>query len=163
MLERCVEYPTHEGFSCELRYRPEDRSSSFLRNVVVCLLYYTSSRPKHVISFLDCTSSNMFGREEGQREYRSNISLPTPKACRRVEVQLHLFKTSTLDGGEWSTSRCGYFTPQREPQYPSNRRMFGPQLGSVLFGEKNLLALRGLEPGIIQPVVYSLYRLHFPG
>ena len=28
-----------------------------------------------------------------------------------VEVYLHLFLTSVLDGGEWSASRAGRFTP----------------------------------------------------
>jgi len=28
-----------------------------------------------------------------------------------MEVQLHAFLTSALDGGEWSASRAGYFTP----------------------------------------------------
>jgi hypothetical protein len=28
-----------------------------------------------------------------------------------VEVYLHLFLTSALDGGEWSASRTGRFTP----------------------------------------------------
>lgn len=139
MRERCIEYPMHKGYSCELRYRPEDRSSSFLRNVATCLLYYTSSHPKHIISFLDCRSSRMFGREGGQREQRSNIFLPTPKAWRRVQVELHLFKTSALDGGEQSTSRCCYFSPQKEPQCPSNRMLGGPQLGPVTFrGKKSL-------------------------
>jgi hypothetical protein len=29
-----------------------------------------------------------------------------------VEVQLHSFLTSALDGGEWSPSRLGRFTPR---------------------------------------------------
>jgi hypothetical protein len=29
----------------------------------------------------------------------------------RVEVQLHVFLTSALDGGEWSASSPGSFTP----------------------------------------------------
>jgi len=29
-----------------------------------------------------------------------------------VEVQLHAFVTSELDGGEWSASRFGRFTPR---------------------------------------------------
>jgi len=28
-----------------------------------------------------------------------------------VEIQLHAFLTSALDGGEWSASRPGHFTP----------------------------------------------------
>jgi hypothetical protein len=34
------------------------------------------------------------------------------------------FLTSTLDGGEWSASRSGRFTPQgKSPYYPSGRRL----------------------------------------
>jgi hypothetical protein len=33
------------------------------------------------------------------------------KGYGRVEVQVHAFLTSTLDGGEWSASRPGDFTP----------------------------------------------------
>jgi len=28
-----------------------------------------------------------------------------------VELQIHAFSTSVLDGGEWSASRAGHFTP----------------------------------------------------
>jgi hypothetical protein len=34
----------------------------------------------------------------------------------RVDVQIHIFLASALDGGEWSTSRPGRFTPgERAP------------------------------------------------
>jgi len=32
-----------------------------------------------------------------------------------VEVQLHAFLTSALDGGEWSSSRSGRYTPGKTP------------------------------------------------
>jgi len=35
------------------------------------------------------------------------------KTYRGVEVQLHAFLTSALDGGEWSVSRPGRFTPRK--------------------------------------------------
>jgi hypothetical protein len=35
--------------------------------------------------------------------------------------------TSTLVRGEWSASRPGRFTPGKEPRYPLNKRMGGPQ------------------------------------
>jgi hypothetical protein len=45
-----------------------------------------------------------------------------------VEVQLYAFLTSALDGGEWSASRPGRFTPQgKSPSYPLDRRLGGPQ------------------------------------
>jgi hypothetical protein len=35
-----------------------------------------------------------------------------------VEVYLHAFLTSALDGGEWSVSRPGRFTPREIPPVP---------------------------------------------
>jgi hypothetical protein len=36
----------------------------------------------------------------------------------------HAFLTSALDGGEWSASRPGRFTPQgKSPRYPLDRRL----------------------------------------
>jgi len=43
------------------------------------------------------------------------------------EVQLHSFFTSTLDGGEWSTSHPGHFTPRKEPKHPFRKRLGEPQ------------------------------------
>jgi hypothetical protein len=38
------------------------------------------------------------------------------KTCEGVEVYIHAFFTSALDGGEWSASRHGRFTPrERDP------------------------------------------------
>jgi hypothetical protein len=53
-----------------------------------------------------------------------------------VEVYLRAFLTSALDGGEWSASRPGRFTPQgKSPRYPLDRRLGGPQILSVLINE----------------------------
>jgi hypothetical protein len=55
-------------------------------------------------------------------------------------------------------------TRRKEPLYPLNGRLYGLQSQSWLFGEeKYLLRLPGFEPRIVQPVVYSAYRLRFPG
>jgi hypothetical protein len=35
----------------------------------------------------------------------------------RMEVYLHALLTSALDGGEWSASRCGRFTPRERAPY----------------------------------------------
>jgi len=43
------------------------------------------------------------------------------KAYGGLDVQLHFFLTSRIDGGEWSTSRSGHLRLGREPQYPLNR------------------------------------------
>jgi hypothetical protein len=61
--------------------------------------------------------------------------------------------TSALDGGEWSASRPGRFTPRKSPWYPLDRRLDGPQNRSGYGGEeKNSQALLGLEPPILQLV-----------
>ena len=75
------------------------------------------------------------------------------KTCGRVEVQLHSSLTSALVGGEWPTLR-----PSRS--IPFDRRLAGPQSCSGRFGEeRNLSPLQGMEPRIVQPVAWSLYRL----
>jgi hypothetical protein len=35
-----------------------------------------------------------------------------------VDVQIHIFLTSALDGGEWSAPRPGRFTPGKEYTVP---------------------------------------------
>jgi hypothetical protein len=41
-----------------------------------------------------------------------------------VEVKLHVFLTSTLDGGEWSASNSGRFIPEERPaRNPLDRRL----------------------------------------
>jgi hypothetical protein len=41
-----------------------------------------------------------------------------------VEVWLYAFLTSVLNGGRWSASRPGRFTPkERAPWYPLDRRL----------------------------------------
>jgi hypothetical protein len=64
-----------------------------------------------------------------------------------VEVQLHAFLTSALDGGEWSASRPGRFTPQgMNPWYLLDRMLGGPQSRSGCGGEeKNSQTPPGIE------------------
>jgi hypothetical protein len=84
--------------------------------------------------------------------------LSTPwRHIARVEVQFHYVLTFTLDRSEWSTSHPSHFTHGKEPWYPLNRRLGGPQNWSGHFGKKkNLLPLPGFEPQIIQPTAQSL-------
>jgi hypothetical protein len=70
------------------------------------------------------------------------------KAYWGVEVYLHAF----LDGGEWSASRRGRFTPREGPWYLLDRRLGEPQSRSGRGDEKNSQPPPGLEPPIIQPV-----------
>jgi hypothetical protein len=55
---------------------------------------------------------------------------------------------SALDGGEWSASRPGRFTPQgKSLSYPFDRRLGGPQSRSGRGGEeKNSQPPPGIEP-----------------
>ena len=47
-----------------------------------------------------------------------NSSLSTPRRhAGGVEVQVHLFPTSLLDNGEWSTSNHGSCSPRKEMRY----------------------------------------------
>jgi hypothetical protein len=50
------------------------------------------------------------------------------KAYRGENVQIHAFLSSALDGGEWSASHSGCFTPkERAPGSHLYRRLVGPQ------------------------------------
>ena len=73
-----------------------------------------------------------------------------------VEVQLHSFLTSALDGGESLTSRSSRCALANEPRYPLNRRFGGPRSRCRLFAkEKNILPLPGFEAEIVQPIAFS--------
>jgi len=49
-------------------------------------------------------------------------------ACEEVDVDIHAFLTSALDGGEWLASHPHCFTSkERAPPYPVNRRLGVPQ------------------------------------
>jgi hypothetical protein len=64
------------------------------------------------------------------------------KTYEGVDVNIHVFLTSALVGGKWSASRFGLFSPGKEPRYPLDRRLGGPQTRSERSGEekyRNLL------------------------
>jgi hypothetical protein len=67
------------------------------------------------------------------------------KAYWGVEYSSTHSLTSALDGGEWSSSRAGRFSPQGEnPWYPMDRKLGGPLSRSGRGGEeKNSQLLRG--------------------
>ena len=61
-------------------------------------------------------------------------------------------ENSPLDGGEWSASRPGLFTPNKNCQCLLNMRLGEPQRWSRQFREeKNLLPLLGIEPDYALP------------
>ena len=55
-----------------------------------------------------------------------------------VDVQVHSFLTSVLDGRGWF-SRFGRFTRGKKSRYPLNMRLGGPKTQSEHFAEKNNL------------------------
>jgi hypothetical protein len=81
-----------------------------------------------------------------------------------VEVYLHVFLASEVDGGEWSASRTGRFTTgERAPRYSLDRRLGGPQSRTEHDGEKKIPAPAGNRTPGVQPVAQSLYWLSYPG
>jgi hypothetical protein len=70
-------------------------------------------------------------------------NLNTIRTYREVEVQLHPFLTSALDGGDWSASRPGRFPPGKSPRYSLVPRA---GLDAVVKRKKSLLLPR-IYPG----------------
>jgi hypothetical protein len=63
-----------------------------------------------------------------------------------VDVQIHIFFTSTLVGGEWSTSRPGRFTPgERAPGIHWIGGWVDIRAGLDDLEKRKLLTLPGLE------------------
>jgi hypothetical protein len=48
------------------------------------------------------------------RDYKNGKSYSCPRNIVRIEVQLHLFLTSTLGGSEWSVTRLGRITREKK-------------------------------------------------
>jgi hypothetical protein len=91
-------------------------------------------------------------------------SLPnTPHKHRRgVEVELHSFLISGIDGVVWSTPRPGRFTPGKSHGTHCTGGWVGP--GAGLMGvEKHLLPARGFELRIHSAHIESLCLLYNPG
>jgi hypothetical protein len=74
-----------------------------------------------------------------------------------VDVQIHIFFTSALVGGEWSVSRPGRFTPEeRTPGTHWVGGWVGPRV-SLDVEKRKFLNLQGIELRS-----QSLYRLSYP-
>jgi hypothetical protein len=82
------------------------------------------------------------------------------------DVQIHIFLTSALVGGQWSASCPGRFMlRERTPRYPLDRRLGGPQAGLDDIEKLKFLALLGLK---LRPLSrsarrQSIYRLSYRG
>jgi hypothetical protein len=71
------------------------------------------------------------------------------KAYGEVDIQIHIFLTSALDGAEWLASRPGLFTSR----HPFDRRLDGPQNRRGQRGENSWLYRDSKsDPWVVQPV-----------
>jgi hypothetical protein len=134
-----------------------------LRMIVFSVMYITLCIPYFTIMtcnsrFLGFTVTCLYQIFELKvKKWNFFLSVPW-RLIGGVEVKLHTFLTSALVEGEWSTSHPGRFTPRKEPSYPLNRRLNGPQRRSGWFWTtENLLSVPGFTPQTIQ-----LYWLHYP-
>jgi hypothetical protein len=83
-----------------------------------------------------------------------------------MDVEIYVFLTSALVGGEWSASRPGHFNPRGNisgTQWIGS--WVGPRAGLDDVDEREILTLPGLE---LRPLgrpnhIQSLYLLSFPG
>jgi hypothetical protein len=80
--------------------------------------------------------------------YKSVLLLTMQALRGRGDTDLTQLLTSTLDAGEWSVSLPQpRFTPGKDPWYPLDKRLGGPQSWSGHRGQrKNPLPLLGIEP-----------------
>jgi hypothetical protein len=78
------------------------------------------------------------------------------KAYRGVNVQIHIFLTSALAGGEWSASRPDHFTPDTQ----RIGRWTDPRAGLDDMEKRKFLTLPGLELRLLGRPAHSqsLYR-----
>jgi hypothetical protein len=83
------------------------------------------------------------------------------KACGGVDVQIHIFLTSALVGGEWSASRPGRFIPGTH----CIGDWVGPRACLDHTENRKFSFVPGLELRLLgRPArSYSLYRLSYPG
>jgi hypothetical protein len=87
------------------------------------------------------------------------------KTYGRVDVQIHIFLTSALVGGEWSASRSGRFTPgERSSGTNCIGGWVDPRAGLDDMEKRKYLSLPELE---LRPIrspsrSQSLYRLSYP-
>jgi hypothetical protein len=90
------------------------------------------------------------------------------KAYGGVAVQIHIFLTSTLVGGEWSASRPGHFIPGvRAPGTHWIGGLGGPQSRSGSRGEEKILdstRTRTPDPSVVEPLAshYTNYAILAP-
>jgi len=134
-------------------YQSKGLKFSFLPLIFFfCLRYHMST--------YHCNVSLLFNQ---QRQKRVQMSLCLMKhhtiQTYRVEVQLHAFLTSILDGGEWSTLRMTALPPDKSHQHPLDRWLGGPQSQFGCSSEKKkilFLSPASNQHPVIQPTTWSL-------
>jgi hypothetical protein len=86
------------------------------------------------------------------------------KAYGGVHIQIQIFLTSALLGGEWSASRPGRFTAGKEPPVPTGEEV-GWTSEPAWTTWRKVLTLPGLELRPLDPPARSQspYRLRYPG
>jgi hypothetical protein len=78
------------------------------------------------------------------------------KAYGGVEVYIHVFLTSALDGGEWSASRPGRFTPgEKTPGNHWTGVWVGPRASLDDVEKRTFFTLPGLELRLLGSPVRS--------
>jgi hypothetical protein len=96
------------------------------------------------------------------------VKLPPPTPWRQtkgVVEELLSFLNSVIGGRNLSHLRPGRFTPVKEPRYPLNRKLGGPQSWSGQFCRREkVLPLPGLEHRTVQDVAsaYTDYDIPAP-
>jgi hypothetical protein len=65
------------------------------------------------------------------------------KAYGGVHVQIHIFLTSALAGGQLHAPAA--LPPGKSPRYPLDRRLGGPHIGLDDVEKRKFFTLRGLE------------------
>jgi hypothetical protein len=79
-----------------------------------------------------------------------------------VEIWLHAFLTSVLDGNEWSASRPGRFTSKENSGTHWIGGRVGPRAGLDVVAKIKSFPERNPAP-VVQLVPYSLYWLSYIG
>jgi hypothetical protein len=88
------------------------------------------------------------------------------KAHKGVDIQIHIFLTSALVGGDWSASRPSRFTPgERAPGTHWKGGWLSPKTGLEDVEKRKVLTLLGLKLRSPCRAACSqlLYRLRYPG
>jgi hypothetical protein len=84
------------------------------------------------------------------------------KACEGADVQIHVFLTSALTGGQRTTSRPGHFTSGKETPVPTGEKHgWAPEPVWTLW--RKIIPFTGLElRSLIRPArSQSLYQLRY--